>query len=55
VNKPREYEGLVINTIPRNFVFKFQTQAELIQWYHKMQSVASKEIKLKRYIKRVKE
>ena len=35
-------------------MFKFDSPEELIQWYHNLQSVTSKEIKIKKYQKRVK-
>jgi len=33
---------------------KFQTSDELVRWYQKVQQVASKEVKVKKYLKRVK-
>ena len=34
---------------------KFHTSDELVLWYKKVQQVASKELKVKKYIKRVKQ
>jgi hypothetical protein len=55
VKKPKEFPGLIISSQTRDFVFKFQTADELVQWYHHLQSVVSKEVKIKKYSKRVKE
>jgi hypothetical protein len=34
---------------------KFHTSDELVSWYQKVQKVASKEVKIKKYQKRVKQ
>lgn len=55
ISKPRDFGGLIIKTLEREFIFKFNTTNELVMWYHKLQGVVSKEIKVKNYLKRVKE
>lgn len=55
VKKPKDFGGLILQTLNREFVFKFGTANELVHWYHQFQSVISKEIKIKKYTKRVKE
>ncbi|CDW83809.1 UNKNOWN [Stylonychia lemnae] len=55
VKKPPDFSGLVIQTHLRNFQFKFQSQDELVSWYHHLQSAISKEVKIKKYTKRVME
>lgn len=53
IKKPRDYGGLVIESTFRQYRFKFSSASELIDWYKKVQKVASKSIKLKKYQKRV--
>jgi hypothetical protein len=36
VRKPEELDGLILKTLPRDFVFKFEKQQELIKWYNCM-------------------
>ena len=49
IKKPRDYGGLVIESTFRKYMFKFATASDLIDWYQKVQQVASKEFKLKKY------
>lgn len=53
IKKPRDYGGLVIESTFRQYKFKFSSATDLIDWYQKVQQVASKEFKLKKYQKRV--
>lgn len=34
IKKPKDFPGLVIKTHFRDFIFKFSTADELVQWYH---------------------
>lgn len=55
VKKPRDFGGIILNVVEREYAFKFKTASEMVQWYHSFQGVISKEIKAKTYSKRVKE
>ena len=54
IKKPRDYGGLIVESTFRQYKMKFLNSNELVSWYTKIQQVASKEIKLKKYQKRVK-
>ena len=54
VQKPRDFGGLIIESTFRQYKLKFALSSELVEWYKKVQQVASKECKLKKYQKRVK-
>ena len=34
VTKPKDFGGLILKTIDREYVLKFNTANELVQWYH---------------------
>lgn len=55
VKKPKDFPGIILSTHFRDFVFKFTHPDELVQWYHHLQSAVSKEVKIKKYAKRIKE
>eukprot|EP00350_Pseudokeronopsis_sp_OXSARD2_P003737 CAMPEP_0170551644 /NCGR_PEP_ID=MMETSP0211-20121228/9657_1 /TAXON_ID=311385 /ORGANISM="Pseudokeronopsis sp., Strain OXSARD2" /LENGTH=324 /DNA_ID=CAMNT_0010858959 /DNA_START=227 /DNA_END=1199 /DNA_ORIENTATION=- len=47
--------NLEINTLPKKFYLKFETYDDMEEWHLKLQAVASKEVKMKSYQKRVHE
>ena len=53
IKKPRDFGGLIIESTFRQYKLKFATSEELVTWYKKVQQVASKECKMKKYQKRV--
>ena len=55
VKKPRDFGGLIIESTFRQYMFKFENASELVDWYQRVQQVASKEIQLNSYMERVKE
>ena len=55
VKKPKDFPGIIIQTHYRDFIFKFSTPDEMVSWYHYLQSIVSKELKIKKYSKRMKE
>lgn len=55
VKKPRDFGGLIIESTFRQYMFKFDNAEDLVNWYQKVQQVASKEIQLNKYQDRVTE
>lgn len=55
INKPRDFPGLIISTHQRNYTIKFSNPDDLVKWYHLLQSVVSKEVKVQEYAVRKKE
>ena len=53
VQKPRDFGGMIIESTFKKYHLKFENSVELVDWYKKIQKVASKEVKLKKYQKRV--
>ena len=53
IKKPRDFGGLIIESTFRQYQLKFGTSGLLVDWYNKVQQVASKQCKLKKYAKRV--
>ena len=48
--KPKDFEGIHLNTIARNFILKFDTPQELVKWYHSLHAVVSKNIKIRKFV-----
>ena len=55
VKKPRDFGGLILSTHQRDYTLKFQSTDELVNWYHIMQQVVSKEASIESFHHRKKE
>ena len=53
VKKPRNFGGLIIESTFRQYCLKFPDSTMMVNWYKRVQMVASKQVKLKKYQKRV--
>lgn len=53
VKKPRDSDILVVESTFRQYTFKFSNHAELQRWYFYIQKVSCRELKVKKYTKRV--
>ena len=53
VKKPRDQDVLILESTHRQYVLKFEALGECLKWYRVIQKVTCRELKVKKYLKRL--
>ena len=53
VKKPRDQDVLILESTHRQYVLRFEALGECLKWYRVIQKVTCRELKVKKYLKRL--